>query len=179
MGATFSEFMFVHNIPSTAAAFSIGGASAEMAKIMARDMILPIVYACVGALYPIANAPKFQTREFLGSVVTWVCVLVTSYVLMEMVFARGVLGASTVVMNAEQKKKLYQAREKAAEPMKEAKRAVQDLVGGLTGAPSSTDYASVPSESESVLAVDHRRLSPGGPVTLKPAPADFNGNATD
>ena len=178
MGATFSEFMFVHKIPSTAAAFSIGGASAEMAKIMARDMILPIVYACVGAVYPLANAPRFQTREFVGSVVTWVCVLVTSYVLMEMVFARGVLGASTVVMDADQKASLSKARDKAAEPLKQAKRAVEDLVGGFTGVSADAQYARVPAESEGVIAVDHRRLSPGGTVTLKPAPAHFSGSAS-
>jgi hypothetical protein len=133
MGAHFSQFMYVHKIPTTAAAFSIGGASAKMAKMMAIDVVLPLLYGLVGLVYKVKGAPKLQLKPFFNAVVTWVCVLFASYVLVEYVFGRTVMGMSTVVVGEEQRKEMGRAREQAIRPMEHARAAVQAVVGFPAG----------------------------------------------
>lgn len=138
----FSEFMFKHNIPATAAAFSIGGASAEMAKCLAHTILLPLVYYVFGFVW---KTPKMEIEflPFAESFVSWTCVLVTSYVLMELLFARGIIGASTIVMDRAEKKKLDEARDKASRPLKQAKEVIQRLAqvqGVQENAPSLYTY---------------------------------------
>lgn len=175
MGANFSHFMYKHSIPSTAAAFSIGGASAEMAKTMANDIVLPLVYGMLSAWKPVKQAPRFQIKPFLHTLVVWVCVLVTSYLLMEFVFARGVIGVSTVVMSNKDKEELNKARAEAGKPLEKAKSIVRDMV---VGASTDKEYAEITAAPPSVMPPDHRRLSPGGPVTLKPSSVEFDGSSS-
>ena len=143
MGAEFSQFMFKHKIPATAASFSIGSASAEMAKTMASDMVLPVIFGVIGLVHPVSKAPKFQLGPFANSVVVWLCVVMTSYLLMEYVFARCMIGITTTVLDKDDKKILCKAREEAVKPLKKAKRAVQSVVDGISGAPGATEYATV------------------------------------
>lgn len=189
MGADFSRFMFKHSIPATAASFSIGTASADMAKTMASDLVMPVIFATVGLVRSVPDAPKFKIMPFANSMVVWLCVLLTSYVLMEYVFARGMIGVSTVVLDKTDKQTLDQARKEAAKPIEKAKKAVRDVVGGITGAPASAGYASLagspgsgaaspsssdgPRPNEPDLAVDQRRS--GGCLTRNTAPAEFDG----
>lgn len=188
MGAEFSQFMFKHSIPATAASFSIGTASADMAKTMAADLVLPILFAIVGLVHPAKNPPKFRILPFANSVVVWLCVLVTSYVLMEYVFARGMVGVSTVVLNNDDKKTLSKAREEAAKPLEKAKRAVKSVVGGMTPSTLSDQYAPV---NEAAIATVHNnpheerqeKLTPGSCIggSFRPSVAkdkarpDFDG----
>lgn len=186
MGADFSSFMFKHSIPATAASFSIGAASADMAKMMASDLVMPVIFAVVGLVRSVPDAPKFRVMPFANSVVVWLCVLLTSYVLMEYVFARGMIGVSTVVLDKNDKQTLSRARKEAAKPIEKAKKAVRDVVGGIAGAPVSAGYASLvasagggsadtdgPVPSEADLNVDQRRS--GGCLTRNTAPAEFDG----
>ena len=133
MGACFSAFMFKHKIPATAASFSIGAASADMAKTMAQDLVMPLLYGLAALVIPVQNAPKFQIAAFANSIVVWLCVLVTSFVLMEYLFARGVIGMSTVVLDKQDKASISKAREQAAEPLRKAREAVQNVVGNMAG----------------------------------------------
>ena len=175
MVSAFAQFMFKHKIPATAAAFSIGGASAEMAKIMTNDLVLPIVYSCVALLgWPGVKVPTMQFLPFFNALIMWVCVLVTSFFLMEILFSRGVLGASSVVLDTKEKAELSKAQDVAKQPIKNAAQAVKDMVGMVSGAPTLPELAEVPLAQENHIAPDHRRLSPGGPTALRAAPAEFN-----
>lgn len=161
----FAEFMFKHKIPATAAAFSIGGASAEMAKTMSTDLVLPVFYRLVYIFYPRIKVPKFQALPFFNAMISWACVLFTSYVLMEIVFARGVIGASTVVLDKKEEAELSRARNMVIEPLQQAKRAVQEMVG-LVGAPDSVEYQSVPqavSMNSGIASTDRSKSSSGVP----------------
>ena len=178
MGSNFSNFMFKHSIPSTAASFAIGTASATMATTMASDLVIPVLYMVVSIFKAVPKAPKFQLMPFGNSIVVWLCVLMTSYVLMEFVFARGMIGVSTAVLDSNDKKTMDKAREEAVKPIEQAKQAVREAVGGFTGGQSFAEYAT----SDGPRATDHeleRSLSASKlkrSATLQTAPADFDGS---
>lgn len=179
MGAGFSEFMFVHRIPSTAAAFSVGQASAEMARNMAMDMIIPFGSLILGTIVPINPASKrIKVRPFLDSAIAWIVVMATSYLLMEIVFARGVLGASSIVMDTKDRKQLEIAQKKASEPIQQAKQVVAKMVGGITGAPTTSGFAEVPASTPMDLQADTRRSTSTSTALAQSAPADFDGRVS-
>lgn len=126
----FKAFMFKHKIPATAAAFSVGGASAEMAKTMSNDIILPMVYMLLRAMNPRLQSPQMKFGPFFASMVSWACVLITSYFLMEVVFSRGVIGASLNVLNTKEEAELNKAQNVVKQPIQQASKAIQNLVSG-------------------------------------------------
>lgn len=161
----FSEFMFKHNIPATAAAFSIGGASAEMAKCLTHTIVIPIVYTILGIVWRTPKL-KIQFRPFAESFVTWICVLVTSYILMELLFARAIIGASTIVLDHADKKKLDKARVIASQPLKDAKEAIQRLAnvpGTQANAPSLYTYDTSPTAAHDATRVFAQVTDPTTP----------------
>jgi len=139
----FKTFMFKHKIPATAAAFSIGGASAEMAKTMSKDLILPIVLYTAHLAFPRIKTQPLKFLPFVGTVVSWACVLVTSYVLMELVFSRTVLGASLNVLDKKEENDFEKAQTVAKEPIERASKAIKELV--VNGFDGSASYAPVSS----------------------------------
>jgi large-conductance mechanosensitive channel len=154
----FKTFMFKHKIPATAAAFSIGGASAEMAKTMSVDIILPFVLYAAHLVYPHVRRQPVRIMPFIGTVVSWGCVLVTSYILMEIVFSRGVLGASLVVMDKKEAHDFEKAQTIAKEPMEQASRAIKEfVVGGIEGAMYARvgTVENAPSEPDAYDKSDH------------------------
>lgn len=124
----FAEFMFKHKIPATAAAFSIGGASAEMAKCLSHTILVPTLYASLSRFIEFKNPAQFAIKPFAESFISWVCVLVTSYVLMELLFARTILGASTTVMSANDRAELKAAIRDGIDPIKKATDTVKRLM---------------------------------------------------
>ena len=102
----------------------------------------------------------------------------TSYVLMEFVFARGMIGVSTAVLDSNDKKTMDKAREEAVKPIEQAKQAVRVAVDGFTGGQSFAEYAT----ANGPRATDHeleRSLSASKlkrSATLQTAPADFDGS---
>lgn len=187
MGACFSAFMFKHKIPATAASFSIGAASADMAKTMAQDLVMPLLYGVAALVIPVQNAPKFRISAFANSIVVWLCVLVTSFVLMEYLFARGVIGMSTVVLDKQDKASISKAREQAAEPMRKARAAVQNVVGNMTGVGTSdgilapfttrTSKAPVgPRANAGLLSPDNRGAGTTSIARVAPSPVQFDGS---
>jgi hypothetical protein len=149
--------MYVHKIPTTAAAFSIGGASAEMAKMAAVDIVLPTIYGLAALVFRFEGAPPFKIKPFFNAVVTWVCVLFASYVLVEYVFGRTVMGMSTVVVGDDQRREMGQARRQAIEPIVKAGEAVRAVVPFISaGAPA---YAPVPEAMAVVLESDRKSSS--------------------
>jgi large-conductance mechanosensitive channel len=181
MGGNFSQFMFKHSIPATAASFAIGSASATMAKTMASDMVIPLLYILVNVFYTVPKAPSFKMLPFGNSLIEWLCVLVTSYVLMEYVFARGMIGVSTVVLDSNDKKTMTKAREEAAKPIEQAKKVVREAVDGFTGGQTFAQYvsstaSSPPGGADSVghtVALESKSKTS---ATLQTAPADFDGS---
>jgi large-conductance mechanosensitive channel len=154
----FKTFMFKHKIPATAAAFSVGGASAEMAKTMSTDIILPVVLYVAHLANPSVVRQPLKIWPFFGTVVSWACVLVTSYILMELVFSRAVLGASLVVMDKKEEHDYEKAQDVTKEPMKQASRAIKDFVAnGLEGAMYARvdSVTRAPSEPEAFDKSDH------------------------
>ena len=198
MGAEFSAFMFKHKIPATAASFSIGSASAEMAKSMAHGLVLPLVFSAVGLVHPLKNTPKFEIMAFANSIVVWMCVLVTSYLLMEYLFARGVIGVSTVVLDKEEEETINKARKQAGEPIRRAREAVKHVVDNISGTPSHSSPSdnllapisgnsgtnaivpgrrgSEPCPNAGDLPAGQARTSISGAVARKCAPAEFDGS---
>lgn len=126
----FKAFMFKHKIPATAAAFSIGGASADMARTMSTDIILPIVVYLAHLAVPSVRTQPLRVLPFFGTVVSWGCVLVTSYILMELVFSRTVLGASLNVLDEKEEAAFTKAQDVAKEPIKQASQAIKEMVAG-------------------------------------------------
>lgn len=144
MFSDFKTFMFKHKIPATAAAFSVGGASAEMAKTMSQDIVLPLVIYIIRLVYPRLQSQQIKWVPFIGSVVSWACVLVTSYVLMELVFSRTMLGASLVVLDRKEEDEFQKAKDVAKEPIEQASKAIKKLVvGGVEADWGSDMYAPV------------------------------------
>ena len=183
MGSCFSAFMWKHKIPATAASFSIGAASADMAKTMAQDMVMPLLYGVAALVIPVHDAPKFRVGAFANSIVVWLCVLVTSFLLMEYLFARGVIGISTVVLDKQDKKSISRAREHAAAPIRKAREAVQSVVGTMAAsdgilAPFVGKAANVPTEPKAnvgLLFPDNRGAGATSIARVAPSPAAFDG----
>ena len=153
----FKTFMFKHKIPATAAAFSVGGASAEMAKTMSTDIILPVLLYTANLAFPKVTRQPIRLWPFFGTVVSWACVLVTSYILMELVFSRAVLGASLVVMDKTEEHEYEKAQNITKEPIKQASRAIKDFVAnGIESAKYATvDSKDAPIEPHAYDKSDH------------------------
>jgi len=179
MGANFSNFMFKHSIPATAASFAIGSASATMATTMASDIVIPILCAIVGFFRMRKIGPKFRLMPFANSVVVWLCVLFTTYILMEFVFARGMIGVSTVVLDGKEQETLNAARAKAAKPIQQAKQVVREAVSGFSSGPSFADYASISAATDHVTDATASMVQTTKPKTSvalqTTAPANFDG----
>lgn len=152
MFGDFKAYMFKHKIPATAAAFSVGGASAEMAKIMSKDIVLPTIISIVSLAFPRLQKQSIQFMPFVGSVVSWLCVLLTSYVLMELVFSRAMLGTSMVVLDRKEEDDFERAKDVAKEPIKQASQVIKKFVVGgvepVTYAPVDHGHSSSPAPSE-------------------------------
>ena len=122
--------------------------------------------------------PKFRLMPFANSVVVWLCVLFTTYILMEFVFARGMIGVSTVVLDGKEQETLNAARAKAAKPIQKAKQVVREAVSGFSSGPSFADYASISAASDGVTDATAvvQTTEPKTSVTLSTtAPANFDG----
>lgn len=130
----FAEFMFKHKIPSTAAAFSIGVASSDLARSMTTNAIIPaILRICKSVnVFPITVIDlPFALLDVFSSLVYWICAMFTSYFLMEIVFARTIVGASTIVLDNKEKQDLENAKEQASSPIKDATTTVRKFVNEL------------------------------------------------
>ena len=107
------------------------------------------------------------------------CVLFTTYILMEFVFARGMIGVSTVVLDGKEQETLNAARAKAAKPIQQAKQVVREAVSGFSSGPSFADYASISAATDHVTDATASMVQTTKPKTSvalqTTAPANFDG----
>ena len=101
----FREYLFVNKIPATAAAVSIGTITKEFVTSIVLDLLIPVVLLVVKFMAPVAwrprvqfiegNAGDFNIRRVVEMTAIWVSVLAISYILLEYVVQRGVIGVRT------------------------------------------------------------------------------------
>lgn len=110
--SSFKDFMVKNGIVATAASITIGFATATFVKSFVADVVMPLIFLLiVGGASRISKdtgnffsrflaSKEFRFTNFISEIVTWVLIIVSAYLVLEMV--RRYLADSAAVAPAVQ-----------------------------------------------------------------------------
>ena len=134
------EFMFTSDMAKKSAAYAIGAATADFAKVITFSMLIPCIQM---PWHPSAAWDKLDLYAVLEHLLYWFCVIFVAYLLAEVFFSQGLLGIKTTLDDQEEHR------------LKVARAHAQNDVHELTQALSTkTPYAPAPVPAGSFAFVD-------------------------
>ena len=88
------EFMFTSDMAKKSAAYAIGAATADFAKVITFSMLIPCIQM---PWHPSAAWDKLDLYAVLEHLLYWFCVIFVAYILAELFFSEGILGIKTTI----------------------------------------------------------------------------------
>lgn len=119
------EFMFSGHMARTSAAYAIGAATADFAKVITFSMLIPCIQLAWGAasFTPSTAARNIDFALVVEHLLYWFCVIFVAYFLAELFFSQIILGIKTTI-DAKEERKLAVAESAADRRAEEIKSVI-------------------------------------------------------